>query len=208
MYWQQAVMCNNSCATKQQGLGKERPYSFHVTVRYSRNAIICLLTIKNSLGITSWMIDGCSSFFIIVVASMYKTSSILLLVDHRLPLPFRTPDLVQKHHLLIYARGYEVSGNASRCSRWCSLACGLVSLLSSENIQFLCPSNILDVRTYVWQTAVSAWGDLGLVGVDKDSGVSSRATAAVACDNLVVCPPNRLPVNEFNGGLRLRLCAC
>lgn len=59
--------------------------------------------------------------------------------------------------------------------------------------------------TYEWKTTVVAYGDLGLVAVDKDPRVSCGATTAVAGHHTVVCPAYRLLVDEFYGGVGLRL---
>jgi len=55
--------------------------------------------------------------------------------------------------------------------------------------------------THKGKSAVVASADLGLVGVDKDSGMSGRAASTVAGHYLVVRPPYRLLVNELNGGI-------
>lgn len=60
--------------------------------------------------------------------------------------------------------------------------------------------------TYEWKTAVCAPADLGLVGVDKDPGVTERATSTVAGDNALVRPANGLLVDEIDGGVWARLC--
>ena len=55
--------------------------------------------------------------------------------------------------------------------------------------------------THKGKSAVVASADLGLVGVDKDSGMPGRAASTVAGHYLVVRPPYRLLVNELNGGI-------
>lgn len=62
------------------------------------------------------------------------------------------------------------------------------------------------MQTYVWQAAVVADGNLGLVGVDEDPGVSVRTAAAIARHDSVVGPADGLLVDELHGrvGLGLR----
>lgn len=60
-------------------------------------------------------------------------------------------------------------------------------------------------NTYKGNSAVSAGGNLGLVGVDEDLGVAERTTAAVTADDLGLCPAHMLLVNELDGGHGLRL---
>lgn len=61
---------------------------------------------------------------------------------------------------------------------------------------------------YIWQSAVIACGNLGLVGVDEDLGVSGRAAATVTGNHAVVRPRYLLLVDEFNGGIGLWLGNC
>lgn len=60
-------------------------------------------------------------------------------------------------------------------------------------------------RAYKGVSAVVASGNFGLVGVDKDPGVASRAAAAVARHNLVVSPFDRHLVHQFDRSVRLGL---
>jgi hypothetical protein len=55
--------------------------------------------------------------------------------------------------------------------------------------------------TYEWKTAVCAPADLGLVHVDEDPWVTERATSSIARHGALVCPANRLLVNEFDRGV-------
>jgi hypothetical protein len=59
--------------------------------------------------------------------------------------------------------------------------------------------------TYIWESAIVTVSDLGLVGVDEDSGVSRRPTSAVACNNSIVGPSYGLLMDELDGGRRLWL---
>lgn len=59
--------------------------------------------------------------------------------------------------------------------------------------------------TYERKTAVPAGCNLGLVGVDEDLRVAKGTAAAVTADNLGLCPPHGLLVNELDGGHGLRL---
>lgn len=61
------------------------------------------------------------------------------------------------------------------------------------------------METYVWQSAVAADGNLRLVGIDKDLGVALGTAAAIALDNALVRPADRLLVNHFHCGKRLWL---
>lgn len=62
----------------------------------------------------------------------------------------------------------------------------------------------------VWQAAVVADGNLGLVGVDEDPGVSVRTAAAITRHNSVVGPADGLLVDELYGrvglGLEIEVC--
>lgn len=58
---------------------------------------------------------------------------------------------------------------------------------------------------YKGVSAVVASGNFGLVGVDKDPGVASRAAAAIARYNLLVSPLNRHLVHQFDRSVRLGL---
>lgn len=60
-------------------------------------------------------------------------------------------------------------------------------------------------QTHIWQPTVVAYSDLGLVGIDKDLGVTSGATTTIASDDAVVRPADRLLVNELYGGVGLGL---
>ncbi len=62
------------------------------------------------------------------------------------------------------------------------------------------------LKTYEWESAVAAGGNLGLVGVDEDLGVSGRAAAAIADNDPLVRPLDGLLVDELHGrvGLWLR----
>lgn len=59
--------------------------------------------------------------------------------------------------------------------------------------------------TYKRETAVCAPADLGLVGVDEDPGVAERAASTVARNNALVCPADRLLVDEVDSGVWARL---
>lgn len=56
-----------------------------------------------------------------------------------------------------------------------------------------------------WQAAVVTGGNLGLVGVDEDAGVSVGTTASIASHNPVVSPADGLLVDELNGRVGLGL---
>lgn len=56
-------------------------------------------------------------------------------------------------------------------------------------------------RTDKRNTAVSTSSNLGLVGVDEDLRVAERTAAAVTADDLGLCPPHGLLVNELNSGV-------
>lgn len=60
-------------------------------------------------------------------------------------------------------------------------------------------------RTHIWQSAIVADRDLGLVCVDEDPRVSMRATAAIASYHAVVSPVDRLLVDELDGRVGLGL---
>ena len=62
--------------------------------------------------------------------------------------------------------------------------------------------------TYERNSAVPAGSNLGLVGVDKDSGVTQGTTASITADDPLMCPANGLFVNEFNSGQRRGLNTC
>ena len=55
------------------------------------------------------------------------------------------------------------------------------------------------------KAAVAAGCNLGLVSVDKDPGVTVRTAAAIAGNNPVMRPSDRLLVNQFHSGFRLGL---
>jgi hypothetical protein len=55
--------------------------------------------------------------------------------------------------------------------------------------------------TYEWKTAVGAPADLGLVHVDEDPWVAERTSSAIARYSALVCPANRLLVDEFDSGV-------
>lgn len=59
--------------------------------------------------------------------------------------------------------------------------------------------------TYKRQPTVSAHGYLWLVGVDEDLGMPRGTTTTIARDHSIVGPAHRLLVNEFDGGIGLRL---
>lgn len=59
--------------------------------------------------------------------------------------------------------------------------------------------------TYKWNAAVSAYADLRLVGVYKDSGMAKRATTSITRSSTAVSPPNWLLVNQGDGRLGSRL---
>ena len=63
------------------------------------------------------------------------------------------------------------------------------------------------MATYERKTAVAAGGNLGLVSVDKDLGVTERTTAAVTADDSLVGPADGLLVDKFDSGHRLGLQA-
>jgi hypothetical protein len=65
-------------------------------------------------------------------------------------------------------------------------------------------NQILDM-TYKRNTAVCAPADLGLIGVDEDPGMTERAASTVAGNDALVCPANRLLVDEFDSGVWARL---
>lgn len=58
---------------------------------------------------------------------------------------------------------------------------------------------------YIWDTAVIACCDFGLVGVDEDLRVASRAAAAITGHDAVMRPSDRLLVNHFHSRERLGL---
>lgn len=87
----------------------------------------------------------------------------------------------------------EATPGACGCARW------PIMLSVSIRIAFLRD------YTHVWQAAIAAKGDLRLVCVDKDLGVTGRATAAVADDCSFVRPSNGFLVNQLHGGEGLRL---
>lgn len=60
-------------------------------------------------------------------------------------------------------------------------------------------------QTYEWQAAVVADGNLGLVGVDEDPGVTVRTTASIARHNPVVSPADGLLMDELHGRVGLGL---
>lgn len=62
--------------------------------------------------------------------------------------------------------------------------------------------------TYKGDTAVSAGGNLGLVGVDEDLGVAKGTTATVTADDLGLGPADVLSVDEIDSGIGLRLDGC
>lgn len=55
--------------------------------------------------------------------------------------------------------------------------------------------------TYVWDTAVRATANLGLVDVDKDARVAEGTTAAVARGHFFLDPADGLFVDELDGGI-------
>lgn len=59
--------------------------------------------------------------------------------------------------------------------------------------------------TYKRKSAVSAGGNLRLVRVDEDLGVTQRTTTSVTIDNSVLGPTNGLSVDELDSGIGLRL---
>ena len=61
------------------------------------------------------------------------------------------------------------------------------------------------MSTHKWQPAVAARGDLRLVRVDVDPGVSGRAAAAVTGHHLLVGPSDGLSVDELDRRQRLGL---
>lgn len=56
-----------------------------------------------------------------------------------------------------------------------------------------------------WQAAVVAGGNLGLVRVDEDPGVSVRTTASITSHDPVVSPADGLLVDELHGRVGLGL---
>jgi hypothetical protein len=79
------------------------------------------------------------------------------------------------------------------------LLLGLVILVRGTSSIKCCGS------TYKGKTTVPACGNLRLVCVDEDPRVAERAATAVAGDDLVLCPAHVLLVDEFDGGVGLRL---
>lgn len=59
--------------------------------------------------------------------------------------------------------------------------------------------------SYERQSAVTAGSNLGLVGVDIDSGVAKRAATTITADDSLLCPADGLLVDELNGGIGLGL---
>lgn len=55
--------------------------------------------------------------------------------------------------------------------------------------------------TYEWNAAVSAHGDLRLVGIYEDSGMAKRTTASITRNTTASCPSNWLLVNQGDGSL-------
>ena len=82
-----------------------------------------------------------------------------------------------------------VSGGARLPAGWLTSSC----LFSFEQ------------RTYVRQTTVIAGTDFGLIGVDKDSRMPGRAATPVAGHHPVMCPPDRLLVNQLHRRMWVRL---
>lgn len=66
-------------------------------------------------------------------------------------------------------------------------------------------SLLLARLTYERKAAVAAWGNLRLVGVDKDSGMALGSTTAIASNNSVVSPPDGLLVDHFHSRFGLGL---
>jgi len=58
---------------------------------------------------------------------------------------------------------------------------------------------------YIWEAAVVADRNLGLVGVDEDPGVTGRTATTITGDHPVVSPAYWLLVDELNRSSRLRL---
>lgn len=60
--------------------------------------------------------------------------------------------------------------------------------------------------TYEGNSAVPAGRNFGLVSVDENLGVAEGTAAAITADDLGLCPPHGLLVNELDGshGARLR----
>lgn len=108
--------------------------------------------------------------------------------------PISFPQLGANHH----DSGYDVSARDSRCSRWCS--CAFFKVVS------VCHRCALPAAvTYKGQAAVVAHGNLGLVRVDEDPGMPSRAAAALARHYAFMRPPHGLLVYHFHGRQRLGL---
>ena len=85
------------------------------------------------------------------------------------------------------------SRGVSGCARWPALEVSDVLTVTCE-------------YTYKRETAVATRGNLGLIRVDEDLGMACRAATAIAGHDPVVCPADRLLVNELHGGVWLRLC--
>lgn len=79
----------------------------------------------------------------------------------------------------------------------------LVGLSICQYISFI--NKFTWAKAYKRKSAVSTGSDFGLVGVDKDSGMAERTTAAVAGDDSLLCPSHGLFVNQLNGGVWLGL---
>ena len=62
--------------------------------------------------------------------------------------------------------------------------------------------NSLWEGSYKGQPAVAACGNLRLVGVDEDLGMSRRATAAVTSNDAIMRPPDWLLVDELYSRVR------
>lgn len=90
---------------------------------------------------------------------------------------------------------------ASGGARW-----PIVSSVSRQFIFLAMSSSPFSQKgTYVRQTTVSTGGNLGLICVDENPGVTGGAAAAVASDNTLVRPPNGLLVDELHRRVGLGL---
>jgi hypothetical protein len=72
-------------------------------------------------------------------------------------------------------KGYGVDGSDSKCFRWCSCACQLVSFVSFSQVNV--HSQLI---TYIWRTAVGTPADLRLINIDENSWVAKRPSTAIA----------------------------
>ena len=71
-------------------------------------------------------------------------------------------------------------------------------LIGLDSILVYTKTDNFALEAYVGNSAVVASRNLGLVCVDEDPRVAGRAAAAIARNNAVVSPPDRLLVNQFH----------